>query len=422
LSTGGARPSAHGSAHASSHPSSGGRGRLFKILRIAFALGLLVVVAWFVPWRDRLVRTEQGHVQTLPGAIEGNWRDDAIRFHVDRGEAIPEGWPAAVARSVERGESLAVTHAEGFDWRPGMLRVFRGLEPRGLFLAVALIVFGALVAILRWQRLLAVAGCATTYANAFRLSFLGLFFNLIVPGLTGGDVVKAVLVVREHPERRADALMSVIVDRGLGLVVLIGLAACVTLMPSSVLPSVHFKELRLPVLLTFGGVIVGLWLVLHSLPRRILRLDRVIERLPQKERVRKLDRALRIYAHHPFEMAIAVGLSIVNHGSLALGLYELGHAFGDTQLSYLEYLGIASVANTISSVPIAPGGWGVGEAAYGSLFHLMGAPATLGIAVSVTYRLISMGLGLAGGVFLLLPGGKRVRAQIEEEEERDSAA
>ncbi len=403
---------------------------MFKLLRIVFALGLLALVAYFVPWRDQLVYSQAGHVSTVPGTIEGNWRDDTIRFRVDADAAIAAGWPESVEQAVAHHTSLEVRRADlgsdgklaGFDWRPGMLRVFRGLEPRGLFFALVLIVFGALVAILRWQRLLAVAGCVTTYANAFRLSFLGLFFNLIVPGLTGGDVVKAVLVVREHPERRADALMSVIVDRGLGLVVLIGLAACVTLLPASLMPSPHFKELRLPVLLTFTGVLGGMWLVMHPWPRRMLRLDRLIEKLPQKERLRKLDGALRIYAHHPFEMTIAVLLSVINHASLAFGLYQLGHAFGDTQLSYLEYLGIASVANTISSIPIAPGGWGVGEAAYGSLFHLMGAPATLGIAVSVTYRLISVGLGLAGGLFLLMPGGRKVRDEIHEEEEKESAA
>jgi uncharacterized protein (TIRG00374 family) len=160
-----------------------------------------------------------------------------------------------------------------------------------------------------------------------------------------------------------------------------------------------------------------MWLVMHPLPRRLLHIERLLDKVPQKERAKKLDRALRVYLHHPFEIVIAVILSVINHASLAFGLYQLGQAFGDTQLSYLEYLGIASVANTISSIPIAPGGWGVGEAAYASLFHLMGAPATLGIAVSVTYRLLSMGMGLGGGVFLLLPSGRKVREQIHADEQ-----
>ena len=289
-----------------------------------------------------------------------------------------------------------------------MLRVFREVDPRGLVVALAMIFFGAAIGITRWRRLLAIAGCETKWSTAGRLTLLGYFFNLIVPGLTGGDVVKAVLAVREHPERRADALMSVIVDRGLGLIVLVGLATLVVLLPDT-----RFAAVRIPVVLTFVGMLVALWLFLHPLPRRLLRIESILARLPQKERIRSLDRALRIYGAHPFEIMVAVVLSVINHASLAYGLFELGRAFGDQQLGYFEYLGVASIANTISSVPIAPGGWGVGEAAYASLFHLLGAPTTLGIAVSVTYRLLMMVLGLFGGIFLLLPSGRDVRHDLE---------
>jgi uncharacterized protein (TIRG00374 family) len=173
---------------------------------------------------------------------------------------------------------------------------------------------------------------------------------------------------------------------------------------------------RWPVTLVFLAVLSMLWIGLHPWPRRLLRLDRILERLPQKERLRSIDRALSLYARHPGEMALAIALSGLNHASLALALYTLGHAFGDT-LSWLEYLGIAAIANTVSSVPIAPGGWGVGEALYGYLFHLLGAPTALGIAVSVSYRLLNTGLGLLGGVFLLpfVPGAREVRAEIQTE-------
>jgi glycosyltransferase 2 family protein len=394
--------------------------RLLGVLRILLAVVLLGAVAYFVPWRDRLTYADAGATLSVAGDIEGNWRDASVRFHVDPKEELAAGWPARVAAAQKSGTALEVVRAvedaapnpdparERFDWRPGMLRVFRELDPKGLWIALAMILWGSIVAITRWWRLLSIAGCPTTFSNVFRLTFLGFFFNLIVPGLTGGDVIKAILVVREHPERRADALMSVIVDRGLGLIVLMGLASGVTLIPGS-----RFHELRIPVILSFLGVLFGLWLVLHPWPRRILKIESILARLPQAERIRSLDRALRLYGSHPFEMLIAVCLSIVNHSSIAFGLFELGRAFGDLKLTYFEYLGVASIANTISSVPIAPGGWGVGEAAYASLFHLLGAAATLGIAVSVTYRLLTMVMSLFGGLFLLLPSGKNVRSDID---------
>ena len=271
-----------------------------------------------------------------------------------------------------------------------------------------MLLFSALVAITRWWRLLRVAGCAARWYDALRLTFIGFFMNLVLPGLTGGDVVKAVMIVRENPERRAVALVTVLVDRGLGLLVLMAMAVGVVLYEGD-----RFREVRWPVTFVFLAVLAALWIGLHPWPRRALQVDRLLEKLPQKERLRSIDRALSIYARHPGEIAIAIVLSALNHGSIAFALYSLGHAFGDT-LSLPEYLGIAAIANTVSSVPIAPGGWGVGEALYGYLFHLLGAPTALGIAVSVSYRLLNTGLGLAGGIFLLpfVPGAREVRAEI----------
>jgi hypothetical protein len=394
------------------------KSRLLGLLRNVFAVVLLAAVAYFVPWRDRLtLATAQGSY-TLAGDIVGDWRESSIHFRIDREESVAPEWPEDVRQAHADQAPLLVVRTESatlprLDWRPGMLRVFNGMKPWGLIQALALLIVAALIAVRRWQGLLEVAGCPTSYGNAFRLSFLGLFFNLVVPGLTGGDVVKAVLVVREHPERRADALVSVIVDRGLGLLVLIGLAVIVTWWPGS-----RFSEVRLGVLLTFVGILLVLWVFLAPLPRRVLKIDRVLARLPQKERVKKMDAAVRWYGAHPGQLALATLLSVLNHCAIALSLFALGRAFGDQQLDYPEYLGVAAIANTISSIPIAPGGWGVGEAAYASLFHMLGAPATLGIAVSVTFRLLSMGMGLVGGLFLLLPSGRKMREEIHDAESR----
>ena len=67
---------------------------------------------------------------------------------------------------------------------------------------------------------------------------------------------------------------------------------------------------------------------------------------------------------------------------------------------------VVSIGNIVSALPVAPAGWGVGEAAYGYLFDMLGASATLGIATSITFRLVLMAIGLTAGLLLLLPGGK----------------
>ena len=395
--------------------SPGAKKRALAWLRTGLALALLGFAAWLVPWKDRLVCARGGNTVEVAGTLHGNWRADVARFAPDPGAAVDPSWPAVVAASLRSGaefevrrtpEEVATANPDAvrIDWKPGMLRIFREVDPARLVQALLLILGGAIVAITRWWRLLAVAGCASRWTSALRLSFLGFFFNIVLPaGITGGDVIKAVLVVRENPERRADAFVTVVVDRALGLLVLMGLAAVVVLVSGD-----RFAELKLPVILAFFGTLVVLWILLHQPARRWLGLSALLERMPQKDRLRSIERALRLYSQKPLEILVAVLLSAVNHVCIGGSVYVIGKAFGDT-LSFVEYLGVAAIANTISSVPITPSGWGVGELAFGTLFHILGSPSSLGVAVSVTYRLLSMVLGLAGGLFLLLPGGRNLR-------------
>jgi uncharacterized protein (TIRG00374 family) len=390
-----------------------------RILRPLVSVVLLALVAYKIPWSDQLL---YGDLQ-VPGEIIGAWRDDkAIEFRANPGADVQPGWPEDIAPALRSARRIRVEHTtveaghaapqRTLDWRPGMLRVFRELDPRGLWIALALLVAAAFVSITRWWRLLRLAGCNTTWPATTRLTFLGFFFNQVVPGgLTGGDLVKAVLVVRENPNRRAEAFVSVIVDRALGLIVVTGLATIVVWVRGD-----RFADLQWPVTLTFTGMLVAVWVLVHPGPRRVLRLEALIEKLPQKERLKSVDSAVLIYGHHKLEIAIAVVLSIFNHVGIAGAIWALGDAFG-AELGALEYLGLTAIANLISSLPVAPGGWGVGEAAFGYLFHLLGLPATLGVAVSITYRLLTMALGLLGGIFLLLPGGQVVREELEHEKD-----
>jgi uncharacterized protein (TIRG00374 family) len=405
--------------------SGGAKKHALAWLRTGLALLLLAFGAYLVPWKDRLVCIHGRSSVEVAGTIHGSWQADVVRFTADARGNVDPSWPPEVASALasgaefeaHRSPEVVAPDASRVDWKPGMLRVFREVKPWGLWGAFFLILAGAFVAITRWWRLLAVAGCGTRWTTAFRLSFLGLFFNVVLPaGITGGDVIKAVLVVREHPERRADAFVTVVVDRAIGLLVLMALASIVVLVSGD-----RFAEMKLPVVGAFLATLLGLWILLHQGTRRALGLSKLLERMPQKERLRSIERALRFYSEKPREIGIAILLSGVNHLFIAGSVFVLGHAFGD-HLSYLEYLGVAAIANTISSVPVTPSGWGVGEWAFGSLFHVLGAPSTLGVAVSVAFRLLSMVLGIAGGLFLLLPGGRRIRAEIEQEEKEERAA
>jgi len=390
-------------------------------LQPIFGIGILGAVLWFLPWRDTLGVTEAGgaHSIAFVGTVEGDWKGESFVFVVDEAER-PAPWPAWITSHVSRielasdqkgGWNAANFEPQGasFEIRPGMPRVFRSVEKSGFAWAMASFFVAMLFAITRWWRLMNVAGCVVAWGSAFRLSYLGLFFNLVMPGLTGGDVVKAVLAVRQHPERRSDALVSVLVDRFLGIFALAFLASVVILLVDT------FAELRpiFPPLVL--AIVVGAAVYTSRRVRKLMRFDALVERLPMSRRIKSLDTALVAYRRHPLELLLAFLLSLGNHAFAVVGVMSLGTAFGiaTSVVSFADYLAIVPVANIVSSVPLTPGGWGVGEAVYAYLFGLVGVAASLGVAVSVGFRVCQMVLGLCGGLYLLKPGA-RSEARIED--------
>jgi len=379
--------------------------RLISRLKYVFVVVVLFFVATRVPWRDQLVWSGAGGSGSVPGEIEGDWKQDRIRFQPDA--ALPSGAPEALESALGAGEPLE--RGEGLSWQPGMPRVFSEVRPQGLLVALGLIMAGVFICSTRWWLLLGAAGVRVRWYDAVRLTSLGLFFNIVVPGLTGGDLIKAVLVAKENPGRRTAAVVSVFVDRLLGLFTLLAMGAAVILAVGG-----EFAEVRTTVLLCVGGVLLGALAYTNTALRRLLGFDALVARLPMGAAIRQLDEAVLIYSRHKLLMLATFLISVGNHLMVIGAILSLGRAFGDQLLDFLDYVIVVSVGNTISALPIAPGGWGVGEAIYAYLYTRLGAGATLGVATSVGYRLCSMAIGLLGGLFLLLPGARGDRARIEE--------
>ncbi len=400
----------------------GGLRRWIRRLRLPFGIGVLALVFWLLPLDEQLQWTPQGGEKVaVPGEILGDWRAESVRFLPEESwRPGPDAPPVLRAFDPARREPVAVDigptadGAGSYGWQPAVVRVFRDI--RGDWLAAAMVLFflGNCLVITRWWRLLRAIGLATTWFNVFRLNFLGLFFNAVVPGLTGGDLVKAVIVVRESPGRRADAFISVFVDRLIGLVALASLAAVVIFVVDG------FEDLRPPVLLFLAAALIGAAVYTSRALRRLVRFDALLAKLPMGDKLKLLDDAVLLYSRCKGELVVALLISFGNHLTYITGASLLGLACGaGAEVAWSEYLVIVPVANIVTALPITPGGLGLGEYLYVWLFDMVGASASLGIAVSLTFRLSQMLLGLLGGVFLLLPGA---RSEIDSARAQNSGS
>ncbi len=387
---------------------SKGRGSGFwmQVLKLALAAALVLFVLSRVDLVDRsITRDRSGEVvEEVEGTILGDWQAPRIRFRPSEGGEVRELRPGPL----DGGLRLEV--------RPGLPTYVKQIR-WWLFLAGAMFFFVvASFSSLRWWWLLRINDLEVSIFQAYRLTWIGIFFNNLVPGLTGGDLVKAFYVAR-LTGKKARPIMAVLVDRALGLIAL-GLVAAIAVL----FRWEAFAEIGLLIWAGLLALLLGSTLFLSRRVRRRFRLDRLLNRLPASEVLKQCDQAIHFYRDHLPGIFVWLLLSMLNHVGAVLGVCLIADALG-MGVPWSEHLVLVPVINIGSALPLAPSGWGVGEAMYSFLYgkyctsFLEGAVdaarimGTRAIALSVVYRIHLMLWSLLGAVFLLFQKG---RASQEE--------
>jgi len=299
----------------------------------------------------------------------------------------------------------------GLRVQEGLLRVLRRVDIRLVVaLCLAYIVVYLLVAV-RWKLLLRAQGMKFSVGQLLRLNFIGMLFNNIMLGSLGGDVVKAYLVA-QRAERKAAAVLTVFLDRMLGLVALATLCAVGTVTNLGQ-PQFRLLFLYLTVLML---LVVGSGAVFLSRRlRRFFHVERILRWLPFRRTVGEIDRALFIYRDRKQTLLAGFLLSIAVHLGVVTVNWALGWNLGlDARLTH--YFSLVPVALFMAALPISISGWGVREWTYAFLFSRLNPDNwTAAMALAVLFRVSTAVVwSLLGAVFLIL-GERPSRAELERE-------
>ncbi|MFV1958693.1 MAG: YbhN family protein, partial [Planctomycetota bacterium] len=263
---------------------------------------------------------------------------------------------------------------------------------------VLLLLFGTwILTAWRWAVLLRAAEIPLPFLQVVRLNLVGAFFNLAVPGATGGDVVKAWYAARAT-KRGVRAFLSVFVDRLVGLVGLAFFAALALFAGPS---RAGYGPARLVVLVALAGLLLGGTILLSRRLRRWLGLAFVARRLPFRGFITEAGAALALYRKKPGALAFSLLLSLSNHAIAGTVVWLLARALDIQGLDLPTVLALVPVANLFGVIPLLPGGWGVGEVAFAYFFGQVGVPATEAVSLSVVYRLGMLVVSLPGGALWL---------------------
>lgn len=289
--------------------------------------------------------------------------------------------------------------------RAEMLQTLRGAHLGWLLAGLAIYGVVELLAGLRWVLLLRVQGVAIGVGRTFALLLIGLFFNFFIPGGTGGDVVKIYYLLKETHGQRAAAILSVLVDRILGLIGLILLAGVIVAWKWDWLMSTPMSAKGVWTTLfilsnavggiVFSFVITGCGLV-HKLPARF----------PGREKLAELAVAYNLYGRAWRHSLAALVLSILAHTGYFLIFYCVAEAIradGVRTPTLSELIAVMPVVNTIAAMPISLGGLGIREGLFEVyLGQLCGVSNAVAVLISSAGYLLTLAWGVVGGVIYLL--------------------
>ena len=266
-------------------------------------------------------------------------------------------------------------------------------------LAVLLYMAGQAVSAWRWKVLLEPVRLQASYPRLLAFYFTGMFFNLFLPTIVGGDAVKALLLARDT-KAPARSTMSVFMERNLGLFALsiVAVAAAAFAPPVEVLG----LSIRSLTWLLAAGYAAANVVLMSPVAYRLV--DRVIAVTPLsrfRPRAGSLYEAIVPYKTAARAVSIGIALSFIHQAVVIAVVFLNARALSlDVPLAAVAvFVPLVSLAGM---APISVNGLGVREALYILLFGRLGVPAETAVSLALLYLAVTVIASLPGGVAYLM--------------------
>ncbi len=283
--------------------------------------------------------------------------------------------------------------------RAQMAEALREANWNWLWMGVVVFFGCTILATVRWKVLLNVQGINMGWVRTWQLFMIGMFFNLFMLGSTGGDVVKMFLTMREARDNKAAALLSVFMDRVIGMMALILISLGFLYFRYDVLSHSPASSALLTTLLWLlaaaVAVIVGMFVGsafgwVHYLPQWT----------PLRGRIVEISAACHMYAKGWRQTIWAFLVSFPLFAMFFITFYCAARAFTDV-LGLVDIFSVLPIVAVITAIPISVSGIGLRESLFVQLLAPFGVGAAVATLISVTGFLINTVGSLAGGLVFL---------------------
>jgi len=278
----------------------------------------------------------------------------------------------------------------------------------------------------RWYLLLRVQGIRLPMWRVGALFMLGIFFNMFLPGGTGGDLLKIYFLFREIPEKqkKSKGLLAVLMDRLIGLLALIIMSSTIIGIQYGWLKTSpmarHLTWVLLAILVSSLGAIVFSFVIsgfglATKLPKR----------LPMRDVLIDLSVAYNAYARAWPASLLALVASFGIHTATFLLFCCAARALnvhtgwpGSPEIPFWALFTVMPIIVTIASLPGSVGGTGPRELLFVALLGpLCGVPGAEATILSITGFMLTAAWGMIGGLIYLLyrPSKRPKMPEVERE-------
>ncbi len=299
--------------------------------------------------------------------------------------------------------------------------IILSVKPLALLVAILIFWFSVTILSLRWYILLKSQKISIPLYSAIKVNFLGLFYNNFLFSSIGGDLLRG-WYITHHTTKKLEAAFSVVIDRLIGLLMLV-------LMAAISLPfvlanskdkiaveshkrfdvSTYLHHHRVAIIVALA-VILGILIILSLNARFRQYAKKALNKLLSSKT--KLLQATKLYIRSPFSVIICMFLTSVAQISTITAIFVLGRAMGiEIPLKY--YFAVFPVGWLVSTIPITPGGIGVFELGIVAMFAFVPEGSReIGLALALCQRALNL-LGSLPGAVIHLSGAHSPKTKQE---------
>lgn len=263
--------------------------------------------------------------------------------------------------------------------------------------------------------LLRMIGLCLSFPHVFKLTMIGSFFNIVIPGMVGGDIVKGAYLFKGEKDRRGRSSGIILMDRVLGFLALLFIGAISTiylylLKRETLLP--YISELKWTFMISAAMLIFFALFVLFGKKRQFrMKAKAIASTLFKKTIFYHMTDAIGALTNSRRVLAKAFCISLGVQTIALAGLLVLIRLVPANMPDIAALTAASAIVMLFGVIPVTPGNIGWTELVASVGWSVVGSAA--GGVIFFYWRIVGIIFSLPGGLLYLLPGNDILWRQAE---------